>query len=151
MRASFSNVPIRRDRNSVVSAVLAASRGQIKVKNNSTEDKMSPKPFPYPLAIGIDVCKVGRMYQLMRKGPRMTSFARRVFTRSEFMALRLRFLKMHADDPETKIPEEDPANYENCQWTLPSLKFDEDTRNADPNIFRLAEYLAGRLVRTYSI
>lgn len=48
---------------------------------------MVPNPFPYPLGVGIDVCKVSRLARLLHAQRLCNRWARRVFTRLEWPAL----------------------------------------------------------------
>ena len=54
---------------------------------------MVPKPFPYPLGIGVDVCKVNRIAQFLRNDSLRNRWARKIFTRLEWPALWSVFLK----------------------------------------------------------
>lgn len=48
---------------------------------------MVPKAFPYPLGIGVDVCRVSRVAHLLQKQNLCNRWARKVFTRLEWSAL----------------------------------------------------------------
>ena len=45
---------------------------------------MPPKPFPFPLGVGIDVCQTERILNIIEDGDRLNRWARRIFTRLEW-------------------------------------------------------------------
>ncbi|KAL2047053.1 hypothetical protein N7G274_001072 [Stereocaulon virgatum] len=56
---------------------------------------MSPRPFPFQLGVGIDVCRIARIAALLRQESTRNRWARRVFTRIEWMALCRRFERVN--------------------------------------------------------
>lgn len=49
---------------------------------------MGPKPFPYPIGVGIDICQFTRLYHnLSHDSERVTRWARKVFARREWPIL----------------------------------------------------------------
>jgi hypothetical protein len=52
---------------------------------------MPPKPFPYPIGIGIDVCQPIRVLKLLTDSRTLNHWLMKVFNRLEWPALRSRF------------------------------------------------------------
>ena len=48
---------------------------------------MPPKPFPYPIGIGIDVCKPSRILRLMKDHRTLNHWLQKVFNRLEWPQL----------------------------------------------------------------
>ncbi|KAI4169866.1 MAG: hypothetical protein LQ343_005415 [Gyalolechia ehrenbergii] len=55
---------------------------------------MAPKPFPYPIGVGVDICHIPRLYNLVGKRTHyVTRWAKKVFTRLEWHRLWQEFYK----------------------------------------------------------
>ena len=124
-----------------------------------------PKPFPFPIGIGTDICSVNRIAAVLRHEFTRNRWARKVFTRLEwpFLCRRLR----HLEKPtEIAIGRADVASDENLGhksgvvrryqedtiWMLPrlpSIPEDDDSywsvvADKGSASGSLARYLAGR-------
>ena len=133
---------------------------------------MAPRPFPFQLGVGIDICRITRIVALLRQESTRNRWARRVFTRLEWMALCWRFERVNqlqAGEPvEQKIVNYQQSNQESQDapegikipekdlWMLPKLSnlssILEDTEaysvaigDARSPLGSLARHLAGRL------
>ena len=62
---------------------------------------MIPKPFPFPIEIGVDICRTARIASLLRQERTRNRWAQRVFTRLEWPALVRRFQRLDRADGET--------------------------------------------------
>ncbi|KAF6234562.1 hypothetical protein HO173_007188 [Letharia columbiana] len=95
---------------------------------------MAPKPFPFPISIGIDVCRVNRIAAILRHEQTRNRWARKIFTRLEWPALcrRLQRVEKAIGEPvgqadaaiDPKLDNENQAidsNYDNAIWMLPRL------------------------------
>ena len=129
---------------------------------------MAPKPFPFPISIGIDVCQVNRIAAILRHEHTRNRWARKTFTHLEWPALcrRLQRVEKVMEEPigqtdaasDQKLDDESQAvgeSYDNAIWMLPrlsrfSLIFQDenlywsaiaDERSA---LGALARHLAGR-------
>lgn len=129
---------------------------------------MAPKPFPLPISIGIDICRVNRIAAILRHEYTRNRWARKIFSRLEWPGLckRLRRAERVTREPvgqtdaasNQKMDKENQAiaeNYDNTIWMLPRLSgyssiFDDeksywsaigDERSA---LGDLARHLAGR-------
>lgn len=111
---------------------------------------MPPKPFPFPIGVGTDICHTTRFLRFIRDDEVMNQFARKVFTRLEWPYLYRKFLEVGydlANEDERSWGDERPIE------TLPSLsrffppRSDPKKALPAPNlqIGNLARYLAGRL------
>ena len=124
---------------------------------------MVPKPFPYPLGVGIDVCKVSRIASLLRSSNVRNQWARRVFTRLEWLDVWKYFERTRramTDDAEDMTRTDRRATNVQSSWMLPEIPtkglrdangvlFDKSALNEDSPDFRspvatLARFLAGR-------
>ena len=134
---------------------------------------MVPKPFPYPLGIGVDVCKVSRVMRLIQNYRLCNRWARKVFTRLEWPALwdRMKEAQLtatadtgngHRKDSLIGI-EDDPtrtqssAPTDNFIWMLPDVSEDrcgssdsEAVSHEHSPLKVLARHLAGRYGRLVS-
>ena len=97
---------------------------------------MIPKPFPFPIEVGVDICRTARIASLLRQEKTRNRWAQRVFTRLEWPALVRRFQRVGRADGEThsqaqnrqqqlkdarQQPEEGMGNMEQNIWMLPKL------------------------------
>ena len=93
-----------------------------------------PKPFPFPIGNGIDVCRVNRIAAILRHENTRNHWARKVFTRLEWPALcrRLQRVEEAAGQPDghngptsnEKLESEHQIvadRYDNAIWMLPKL------------------------------
>ena len=62
---------------------------------------MIPKPFPFPIEVGVDICRTARIASLLRQERTRNRWAQRVFTRLEWPALVRRFQRVDRADGET--------------------------------------------------
>lgn len=128
---------------------------------------MAPKPFPFPINVGVDVCKINRIAALIRQNDLRNRWARRVFTRLEWTGLcrRCQQANLLEGEPISQAKKEmqnrtDSENKVGSDiWALPllskhSLVLENDDESAywsaitddRSRLGRLARYLAGRLV-----
>lgn len=134
---------------------------------------MAPRPFPYPLGVGVDICQVHRVAGFLRREELRNRWARKVFTRLEWPEIRKSFLRAQRantdqrgnairKDPEAyqrenKEFEDEDVGVENSLWMLPSLsnfsKLLDDPNNNNymtaisnerSPLGTLARHLAGR-------
>ncbi|GKT47268.1 4'-phosphopantetheinyl transferase B, mitochondrial [Colletotrichum spaethianum] len=92
---------------------------------------VSPRPFPFPLNIGTDICQVSRIYRLLASD-RGARFLQRVFTKDE-RAL------VPADPPSAPAP-----------TTTPGTSRDGDFRalkKQNPLLWKKATFVAGSKAR----
>ena len=97
---------------------------------------MIPKPFPFPIEVGVDICRTVRIASLLRQERTRNRWAQRVFTRLEWPALVRRFQRVDRADGETysqaqnrqqqlkdarQEPEEGMGDMEQNIWMLPKL------------------------------
>ena len=129
---------------------------------------MVPKPFPYPLNIGTDLCSVKRIAGLLDHRRRREQFIRRNFTRLEWPLIWKSFQRA-SDDPnsydawitpntasvthteQTANGDERPLAEESSIWSLPDwskpLKFyTEEVLDESSPIGSLVRHVAGRFV-----
>ena len=129
-----------------------------------------PKPFPFPIGIGTDVCRINRIAAVLRHEYTRNRWARKVFTRLEWPALcrKMQRVEKAIGEPigradrasDEKLGNENDTvarYYDNTIWMLPRLheyssiaKDDDsywsliaDERSA---LGSLARHLAGRSV-----
>ena len=129
----------------------------------------APKPFPFPIGIGTDICRVNRIAAILRHEYIRNRWARKIFTRLEWPALcrRLQRVEKAVEEPVKRADVGSDARlentsgtvmrfYDNSIWMLPSLSgyssiFEDenlywstvaDERSA---LGALARHLAGRL------
>ena len=62
---------------------------------------MIPKPFPFPIEVGVDICRTARIASLLRQERTRNRWAQRIFTRLEWPALVRRFQRVDRADGET--------------------------------------------------
>ncbi|KAL8927487.1 MAG: hypothetical protein Q9208_002292 [Pyrenodesmia sp. 3 TL-2023] len=63
---------------------------------------MGPKPFPYPIGVGVDICQFTRLYRtLAHDSEKVTRWARKVFARREWPILHQKFYR--ASDNQTRF------------------------------------------------
>lgn len=116
---------------------------------------MSSKPFPFPLGIGVDLCRINRVAALLRQEHVRNRWARKVFTRLEWLALCKRIHQANSQDEETL----NRAKREKVDrtLTLPTLsthssiledhdesKYWSAIADERSSLGRLMRYLAGR-------
>ena len=88
---------------------------------------VAPRPFPFPIGIGTDVCQISRIADILRHEHKRNRWARKLFTRLEWPALcdTLRRAKGQAEVPsDQRLENEEPAiakDYDNEIWMLPRL------------------------------
>ena len=94
----------------------------------------APKPFPFPIGIGTDVCRVNRIAAILRQEYTRNRWARKIFTRLEWPALCRRFQDVEkaigepvgqadtASDHNLEIEDHATARYYDTEiWMLPRL------------------------------
>lgn len=128
---------------------------------------MVPKPFPYPLGVGIDVCQVHRVASFLRTEDSRNRWARRVFTRLEWPAVLNQYLLTQRTAIEEQLTDKGKdwmirrkshGNQNDAIWVLPVLpplnpdkgqsmfgsEYYKATSNERSPISQLGRYLAGR-------
>lgn len=124
---------------------------------------MAPKPFPFPISIGIDVCRVNRIAAILHHENTRNRWARKVFTRLEWPALcrRLQRVGKAAGEDSESDQKLEYANrtaaelYDNQMWMLPKLSGYSSTFEDEASYWStvadersalgtLARHLAGR-------
>ncbi|KAL8759295.1 MAG: hypothetical protein Q9184_003658 [Pyrenodesmia sp. 2 TL-2023] len=76
---------------------------------------MGPKPFPYPIAVGVDICQFTRLHKILSyDSEKLTRWARKVFARREWPIVHQKFYR--ASDNQTRFD-----TLEASLW-LPQLK-----------------------------
>lgn len=131
---------------------------------------MAPKSFPFPIGVGVDVCKINRIAALTRQDDLRSRWARRVFTRLEWAGLcrRCQRANILEGEPIKQTKREMQKNTDSKKrsgsdiWSLPKLsKYSEILENDDQSAYwsaitdgrsrlgKLARYLAGRLVSNF--
>lgn len=122
---------------------------------------MPPRPFPYPLGTGIDICKVSRVANIIRDDGNATRWVAKVFSRLEWPAIWRRFkeaqLRIDAGRSDEQLAnltaiaknhfncvKNSPLERSSC-WTLPQLYIPEVPGGRSNPIFEnLVQHLAGR-------
>lgn len=109
---------------------------------------MPPKPFPYPIGIGIDVCKPSRILRLMQDHQTLNRWLRKVFNRLEWPQLVSRFkVAQNAAPGDSADPQDDFNRYEplilSYWWSPPPAGSEHIQVPAITDA--LAQHLAGRL------
>ena len=80
---------------------------------------MAPKPFPFPLGVGVDICRISRIAALLRQEKIRNQWARRVFTRLEWPALCKRFEHANCVEGELfKSPNQERNDENNNDYTM---------------------------------
>lgn len=120
---------------------------------------MPPKPFPYPLQVGVDICNVNRLARIQRNENFRNLWARKVFTRLEWPYLVDRYRRARRLLMANAVIEESEKMRDHdgtVPWMLPglprgSLNFPspdktrpEDLENAPSAYMQLMRHLAGR-------
>ena len=88
---------------------------------------VAPKPFPFPIGIGTDVCQINRIADILRDEYKRNRWARKLFTRLEWPALceTLQRAEGQAEvRSDQRLENEEPAiakDYDNEIWMLPRL------------------------------
>lgn len=59
---------------------------------------MPPKPFPYPIGVGSDICSTSRVAALVADPRLFSRFGRKLFTRLEWPSLLRKILETKAKD-----------------------------------------------------
>lgn len=109
---------------------------------------MPPKPFPYPIGIGIDVCKPSRILHLMRDHRTLNRWLRKVFNRLEWPQLVSRFkIAQNGAPGDIGHPRDDFHQYQpltlSHPWKIPPAGSEHIQVPALTDA--LAQHLAGRL------
>jgi hypothetical protein len=128
---------------------------------------MSPRPFPFQLGVGIDICRIARVAALLRQESTRNRWARRVFTRIEWMALCRRFERVNQLQAGNSVRQaaKDESHEASVRrkttgedlWMLPKLPnlssiiedpeaYSSAVNDARSPLGSLARHLAGRLV-----
>ena len=96
---------------------------------------MGPKPFPFSIGIGTDICQVSRIRHIAADASLLNSWARKVFTRHEWPTLYHRVVS-GATEFET---------YGFAKLNLPAINFaNQKPGVSTPN--QVLHFLAGRFV-----
>ena len=135
---------------------------------------MTPKAFPFPIGVGVDICHINRIAAIFRREHLRNRWVRRVFTRLEWPALQTRFDRANASTglPLNQIfADNDRSSVDRSKeilegneisthsWSLPKLsEFSSRLEDADESIYwsaiaderstlrTLIRHLAGRFV-----
>ena len=95
---------------------------------------MPPKPFPFAIGVGTDICRVARLVNVANDAVRLNLWAKRVFTRLEWPMVYERLalgLDMAGLDDKQKL-------------SLPSISIPgQDVADRSPQMKKL-QFLAGR-------
>ena len=101
---------------------------------------MPPKPFPFALGVGTDICRVARLVPVANDAVRLNLWAKRVFTRLEWPMVYER-LALGLD--VTGLDDKQKLN-------LPSISIPgQDAGDRSPQMKKL-QFLAGRFACTRS-
>ncbi|KAL6717078.1 hypothetical protein ACLMJK_004992 [Lecanora helva] len=114
---------------------------------------MPPKPFPLPIGVGIDICRIHRIAALLQNENSRNQWARRVFTRMEWPSLCMSFNRAN-DSGKWESDSITKENYISDVY-LPRLSNHSDVlRNSElywsaindkrSKLAGLAQHLAGR-------
>lgn len=109
---------------------------------------MPPKPFPYPIGIGIDVCKPSRIVRLMRDHDKLNRWLRKVFNRLEWPQLVSSFKgAQNAAPGDIGHPRDDFNRHQPLILSHSWIPPPPSTKNVrvPATINALAQHLAGRL------
>ncbi|KAH6672788.1 hypothetical protein F5X68DRAFT_215025 [Plectosphaerella plurivora] len=90
---------------------------------------MTPKPFPFPLNVGTDICQISRIFRVLAS-PRGSRFVDRILTPSE------RSASVALRDGLLKPISLRPGELDSGSWT--------DLKNAEPQLWKKAQFMAGR-------
>ncbi|KAK1988668.1 hypothetical protein LZ30DRAFT_469552 [Colletotrichum cereale] len=91
---------------------------------------VSPRPFPFPLNIGTDICQISRVYRLLASG-RGARFLQRVFTKDE----------------RALVPADPPSGHPSSSTTKPETSQNGDfqaLKKHNPLLWKKATFVAGR-------
>ena len=89
---------------------------------------MPPRPFPFPMGVGVDICQINRIAALLRKESIRNNWVRKVFTRLEWPTVCRRFQRANRSEAESvsystqgqdTLP--DRTNSTEHNWMLPTL------------------------------
>lgn len=102
---------------------------------------MPPKPFPFPLGVGVDLCQTKRIFSLLKVNQNIHAFSKKVFNRLEWPDVFEKFNHAALDiDNDGGI---EPAT----GLILPDVSRWIPTSSRDfPRTHRLGTYLSGRFV-----
>ena len=105
---------------------------------------MPPRPFPFPLGVGVDACRTDRMLDILENDARLNRWAKRVFTRLEWPWVYKRV--NHAYSPLSSKSSEARLFLPTASHKV-ALNVDggRDLDSIAPSIHGLAQFLAGRL------
>lgn len=93
---------------------------------------MPPKPFPYPIGVGVDICHIPRLYNIVGKpDDYITRWAKKIFTRLEWPQL---WQKFH----ETNI-QRSSYGATSAQLWLPGVTNSKDRRQRTHSASSIAE------------
>ena len=131
---------------------------------------MTARPFPIPIGIGLDVCRVERVGAILRDARTRNRWARKIFNRLEWPHLYKRLQRMddsigelagqddeEADEQKVEVQDQAVAkDHDNTVWMLPGLSryssifknenlYNSAIADERSDLGRLARHLAGRL------
>ena len=120
---------------------------------------MAPRPFPFPLSTGVDVCYVNRIAGILRRDETRDRWIQKVFTRLEWpeMCDRIEAANVGVSYKEYKDTKDDleGGNSKSGAWELPNLNNHVTTLSENKlftaaisdfrsNLGRLARFFSGR-------
>ena len=97
---------------------------------------MGPKPFPFSIGVGTDICQVSRVRHIAANGTLLNSWARKVFTRHEWPTL---YKKIASGGTEART-------YGFPKLNLPAINFADQTSGLSTPQNQVLQFLAGRSV-----
>ena len=119
---------------------------------------MPPKPFPFPISVGNDICQISRIFHLLN-GQHKNRFLSKLFTAKELNAFRTRIFLQDGEEQDYQkfkslksVKREDlTGSSKSMQSTGPegeiqteSVASFEELRKAHPNFWKRASFVAGR-------
>lgn len=104
---------------------------------------MLPKPFPYPLGIGVDLVELLRVRSVLEENSKINRWAQRVFSRLEWPYISLAF-QNHANPPNgIELTKRRPQLVLPNVWGFPHRL---PGKEVPLNTWPLLNHLAGRFV-----
>lgn len=97
---------------------------------------MGPKPFPFSIGIGTDICQVSRVRHIAADVTLWNSWARKVFTRHEWPTL---YQRIASEGTEART-------HGFAKLNLPAIKFANQTSGLSTPQNQVLHFLAGRCV-----
>jgi holo-[acyl-carrier protein] synthase len=90
---------------------------------------MTPKPFPFPITVGTDICQISRIFRVLASA-RGSRFVDRILTPSERAASAV------LRDGKLKPALLQAGDLDGGSWA--------DLKRAEPQLWKKAQFMAGR-------